>query len=130
MIEARVVEVLLADAALAGLVGDRVFPVVVRQEMALPCVIYQRLAAEREYSLAGAAGWARVEIGLTVWGREYAEARAGADAVRRALDGYGDEDGRVGGIEVSSVQDAADAFAEELDAFGCGLTATVQWAEL
>jgi hypothetical protein len=68
-------------------------------------------------------------ISLTVWASEYADARAGADAVRRVLDGYTDDDGRDGGIEVSSVADAEDDYAQELDAFGCGVTATVQWAE-
>lgn len=130
------VEVLLADDALAELVGDRVFPVVVRLETALPCVIYRRLAGDREYVMTGPAGWASVVLSLMVWGREYGEARAGADALRRVLDGYCDDAGDdeeasslLGSIELASVQDAEDDYAEELDAFGCGVTVTVQWAE-
>lgn len=127
MIEAKVVEVLLADASVVALVGNRVSPVVLRQEFGMPCIIYQRLAGDREYVLSGPAGWARADIGLTAWANEYAQARATADAVRKALDGYGDDE--AGGIEVASVADSADLYEETLDVFGCGVTVSVQWQE-
>lgn len=125
VIEADLVAVLADDAAVAGLVGDRIFPVVVRQETALPALTYARLGGERTYVLAGAAHWTTVQIGLTAWATEYAQARTLADAVRQALDGYTGPTG----IEIASVQDGADEYEATLDVFGCTLTVTVQFSE-
>lgn len=127
MIETQLVEVLLADAGVAALVGNRISPVVLRQEMGMPCLIYQRLAGTREYVFTGPASSASAEIGLTAWANEYAQARATADAVRKALDGYSDDD--PDGIQVASVVDSADLYEEALDCFGCGVTVSVQWQE-
>jgi hypothetical protein len=125
LIEQHLAPLLLADSAIAALVGDRIFPVVVRQDTALPALTYARLGSERTYVLAGAAHWTTVQIGVTAWAPEYAQARALADAVRQALDGYTGTTG----IEVASVQDGADEYESTLDVFGCTLNVTVQFSE-
>lgn len=126
MIEADLVAVLSEDATVAGLVGARIFPVVVRQETALPALTYARLSSERTYVMAGAGHWTTVQIGITAWAAEYAQARALADAVRRSLDGYT----AGAGIEVASVVDGADEYEGTLDVFGCALQVTVQFTEV
>jgi hypothetical protein len=125
MIEQRVTAVLLAAADVTALVGNRIFPVVVRQNTRLPAITYARQSSERDYVLTGSLHYARALIGLTAWANEYAEARALADAIRQALDAYDEPDG----IDLATVNDGQDIYEPEADVFGCSLLVTVQFEE-
>lgn len=126
-IEARLAEVLLANTAVSTLAGDRVFPVAVRSEQDFPALTYRRLAGERNYSLAGRGGWASVLVAIAGWAREYSQARALAEAVRQALDAYGDEE--PDGIQVAAVADGEDTYEPDLAVFGCSLNVTLKYLE-
>lgn len=129
MIEDKMVDLLLADAGVAAIAGDRVFPVVVRQTTAFPSVIYRRLpGGERTYSLAGRGGMTTVTVALYGWATSYTTARSLADAIRDALDAYtsnGSTD-----IQLASVTDGADEWIEELGAFGCGVEVRLMFMEV
>ena len=125
MIEQTLVAILNADPTLATALAGRIYPVVIRQETALPALTYARLSGERTYVLAGAGHWTTAQFALTVWATEYAQARALAEAVRQALDAYT----AAAGIGVASVQDGADEYEATLDLFGCALQVTVQFTE-
>jgi len=126
MIEQRIVSMLAADATIAAAVGQRISPVVLRQETALPSLVYRRLAADPEYTLAGRAGWRTVTLQIACWALEYADARALAEAVRELLDAYS-ETSDVGSIRFISVADGADEYVGELDAYGCICNLTIEY---
>lgn len=128
MIEKAMVAVLLDTTAVTDLVGDRIFPLVVRSDTDLPGITYQRTYGERSYTMAGAGGWARVNITLACWAREYSQARSIADVVRKALDAYSDTDPE--GIQIGKVTDGADSYDPDADVFGCSLDLEVQFNEV
>lgn len=128
MIEKKLVDVLLGDTTVTGLVGTRVFPVVIRDDTALPAITYQRLSGERSYTLSGRSGWATVRVGVSVWAREYAQAREAADAVRNALDAYDSDDPT--DIQVATVSDGADTYDADIDVFGCSLDIEIKYQEV
>ena len=126
MIEQRIVSMMAADATIAAAVGQRISPVVLRQDTALPSLVYRRLAADPEYTLAGRAGWRTVTLQIACWALEYADARALAEAVRELLDAYS-ETSDVGSIRFISVADGADEYVGELDAYGCICNLTIEY---
>ena len=128
MIEKKMVDVLQASATVTALVGDRIFPVVVRVDTALPAITYQRTFGERTYNMAGAAGWARVTIGIAGWALEYSQARSIADAVRKTLDAYSGTDDD--DMQVARVTDGADTYDPDLNVFGCSLDVEIQYQEV
>lgn len=128
MIEAKMVDILLADAGVAAIVGTRIDPVVVRKMTEFPSLIYRRLpGGERTYSLAGRGGMTTVAVALYGWATDYATARSLADAVRDALDAY--TSNATDGIQVASVVDGADEWIDELGAFGCGVETRLSFLE-
>lgn len=127
MIEQAVVAMLLADSAITALIGDRVTPVTVRVDAELPSLVYLRLGSERSYTLAGRGGWTSAVIGINAWAHEYAQARSLADAVRNCLDAQ--DDGTATGVLLATVNDVSDSYDDDLDAFGCGVSVQVRFAE-
>lgn len=112
---------LIADATLAALVVDRVYPMPAPQNAGYPFVTWQRISGERVFSLGGPSGLAYPRFQIDVWsdsrenrpagGAPYLESRAIADAIRRALDGF---NGTLDGIRVSAILlDERDLFENE-----------------
>lgn len=77
---------LAADAALAGLVGERIYPVIAPQGTVAACVTWGRNDGDALATLSG-AGVSRqfVSVYLHCWAEEYDVAAAIADAVRAAI---------------------------------------------
>ncbi|MBP8291225.1 MAG: DUF3168 domain-containing protein [Caldilineaceae bacterium] len=127
IIEQAVVAMLLANSAVTTLIGTRIFPVAIRQDVTFPSLVYLRLGGERQYTLAGRAGWGNTVIGINCWAREYATARSLADAVRNCLDAQ--SDGTSTGVQVAAVNDVSDIYDADLDVYGCGVSVQVQYLE-
>ncbi len=102
-IEADLRTFLLADAGVAAIVAARVYSAPAPQDAAMPFVTYQKLTGERVRSLTGPSGLALPSYQIDCWsddqqlGGSYSQAKALAQAVRRALDGY---IGRWSGLDV------------------------------
>ncbi len=81
-------EGLYAFLSNAGIVGTRIYPLVIPQDATLPAIAYQRLSGPREHSHDGASGmaWARMQLAIT--GETYSSAKATAELVRAAMDGH------------------------------------------
>jgi hypothetical protein len=126
MIEQRIVTLLSADPGIAAAVRDHIYPVVLRQGSPLPTLVYRRLSSDPDYTLAGRAGWRTVTLQLACWAADYADARDLAEAVRQTLDAYS-EPSPTGPIRFISVADGADKYIEDLDAFGCVVTLTIDY---
>lgn len=118
MIELRLVALLSADATVSSVIGSRIAPVVLRQEVGLPCLIYRRMESDPSYVLSGRAGWRLVSNEISCWSTTYAQARSLAEAVRKRLDAYS-ELSSVGSIRFISVRDLPDNYQPDLEAFGC-----------
>jgi len=118
MIEQRLVALLSADETISSAIGSRIAPVVLRQEVGLPCLIYRRMNTDPSYVLSGRAGWRLVSDQIACWATTYAQARSLAEAVRKRLDAYS-EPSSVGSIRFISVSDIPDDYQPDLEAFGC-----------
>lgn len=126
MIEQVLVTRLLAWPAVAAVVGDRMSPVVLRQGTTAAALVYQRLYAQRSYSLAGAAGWTETQVQITCWSTSYAQARTLADEVRKALDAWASA---TDGVHLVSINDGADTYAEDFDMVGATVLVTIRHEE-
>jgi hypothetical protein len=109
-----------------GLVSDRIYPLIIRQETAYTAITYQRNAGDREYSLAGPTGNAQIAVGLAAWARTYPDARAIADRVRQVLDG---QPALSATVQLTLIRDLPDEWDDHLQLYGCVVEATVMAVE-
>lgn len=86
--EQAILDRLLATTAVTDLIGDRIYAMRAPHTAPLPHISYQRIATTRPGSLRGPAGLADPRIQVDSWADTNATAKAIADQVRRALDGY------------------------------------------
>jgi hypothetical protein len=90
---------LLADAALAALVGPRVRPGSFAESDALPGITYRVVSDLPAHTLRSAAGTVEARIQFDAWGRTLAECVAIGRRVKALLDGWQDRAARYG-VEV------------------------------
>jgi hypothetical protein len=96
LLEQGIVAHLLANVALAALVGTRIHPVALIQEETLAAIEYQTVSNAPEYVMGGEAGLARARMSFTCWGDArtdmggggYQSCKAVDEALRLALSGY------------------------------------------
>ncbi len=112
MIEMAVRDRLINDATLGPLIGQRVYPLVLPHNAALPAIVYQRISTPRITNQQGSSGLARPRLQLKSWATTFEAAYAVADAVRRSLDGFrgslGSASGNIGGVAIRSDNEFAD----------------------
>ena len=116
MIESIMVAKLNADPTLATLLAGRIFPVVVRQDTAFPCVIYSRTSGYNGYELDRPDGLRTVTVDVRCYALTYAETRALAEHIRRVMDGYRDAPGD-GVLRFVRVRDGEDGYDDTLTVF-------------
>lgn len=80
---------LVADPAVAAVVGQRVYPVVAPASADLPFVTWRRTGVQRTQTLGSPMGMGVVLLAVDVFAVTYGEARDIADKCRQVLDGYG-----------------------------------------
>jgi hypothetical protein len=85
-----VVTRLRTEAATAALLGSRIYPLVLPQAPMLPALAYTRISQGEQFTSNGPSGLRRVRIQLDCYAETYDAARALADAVRNALNGWRD----------------------------------------
>ena len=75
-------------SAVTALVGTRVHPeIALETATTFPLVVYQRTDSESLRHTQGSSGLVEVNFELTFWAETYAAAKAGATALKAALDG-------------------------------------------
>lgn len=89
-----------SGVAVAALIGTRMYPLVVPQDVALPAIAYQRISSKPIMAHGGPVGLTRARVQLTLVGRSYAEVKELADAVRARLNGLR---GTVGGVMIEAI---------------------------
>lgn len=82
-IEEALYAALAAAPGVAGLVGDRIYPMAIPQEATTPAIAYQRVSGQRPmaHSLGG-LGVAMARIQLTITAAEYRNVKAVCTAIR------------------------------------------------
>lgn len=93
--------VLLADTALAGLIGGRMYPERAPQGAARPLVVFELVSTGRDYTHEGDSGYRRQRVQFNAYAERYATARAVADAMADVLSGFC---GHLGGLDISGIE--------------------------
>ena len=88
---------LVADAGVTALAGDRVYSEVLPQSPTLPAVVFNEVAGMDDYALDGPTGAASRRVQVDAWAKTRAEATALGTAVAAALSGHA---GAAAGLEV------------------------------
>lgn len=104
----------LADATVSGLVGARMYPVILPQNPTMPAITYQYISGASVISHDGATGLENPTFQIDCWGSTYATMDALFEAVRERLNGAkGTFSGLyVGGIFLVRKRDLYDNDAE------------------
>jgi hypothetical protein len=93
-IEHSIYSILSADTLITAAVSTRIYPSIIPQNAAMPCITYQQISGVREQLLSGADGLVEARFQINCWSPTYGGARLLADYTRQALAGYqGEEDG-------------------------------------
>lgn len=99
MLETSLIQYLLSASAVAALVDDRIYPIVMPQttdadEVIYPAITIQLISDVEEFSQSGPSNLARAIVQINSIGELYLEAKELAAAVRDALNGIrGDMEG-------------------------------------
>lgn len=98
---------LSTHAGVAALVATRIYPILMPQNTTLPAITKQRISGPRVQSLVGSSGLAYPRYQVDAWASTYDGAKAVADQVRAALDGFRGYVGtvRIGGIRLIGDQE-------------------------
>jgi hypothetical protein len=89
MIEDGLYTFMAADATLAAIVSDRIYPIRMPDDLAtFPAVTYQRVSGGREVAHDGDAALTRPRFQISVWGQGYKEVRQATQAVLDLFSGY------------------------------------------
>lgn len=103
---------LLADATLGGLVGSRVYPLILPQSPTMPAVTVSVVSGDRHHSTDGPSGLATPRVQVDCWGSTYSSANDVFEAVRKRLDGVTN-----GSIQVAFADNELDFYDSEVDLF-------------
>lgn len=114
-IEAAVIAILNANAAVTALVSSRIYPLVIPQEAQRPAIAMQRISLVEAMTQTGYAGHARTRIQFTSDGTTYLQAKAVAAALRAAVRGYRGTSAGVR-IHAAMVETESDGYADAAQA--------------
>lgn len=106
----------LADAAIAALVADRVYPLTLPQGVTLPAMTYQVVFGEHPVIHDGPQGLARARVQFDCWAERYSETVAIAGALRTVLNGYRGAMGAIPDV-VAKVAGELDGWEPDVRAF-------------
>lgn len=115
---------LFANAAAQALICDRLYPQVIPEDATLPAASYQRITGPREEAHDGPTSWAEALVQFTCQAETYGQAKACANALRKAFVGFnGLLNGAVpvNGVwcenELDGVNDEVDRYTIRVDLF-------------
>lgn len=91
---------LQADAAVAALVGTRVYPVKLPQGVKDASLVYNEISGQSDHHMEGPSGLVTVRMQIAAWAQSADAAHALFLAVKEAIDGYR---GMMGSVEVQGV---------------------------
>ncbi len=110
--EQALVTKLEATTAITNLVGTRMYPNIIPQEVALPALAYQRISGDRSQFHDGSTFWKTARVQITVRAATYASAKEVIHAVETTLAGFSGVMGGDGGVTVfeTNVENELDGY--------------------
>lgn len=84
-VESKLKTLLGANVTVAGLVSDRIYPMVLPQNPTLPAITYTRIVGLPVYSIYGYSGLNNAHVQVDCWASTYSGAKALAAAVTAAI---------------------------------------------
>lgn len=114
LIEEALVSLLRSNSTVASLVATRIYPVVIPQGAALPCIEYRQLSGQTEHSHDSNADLARPRYQFTAISASYSQAKTLANAIVAALNNY---QGTVSSVQIDAIlkQNQMDLFTRTED---------------
>lgn len=111
---------ILDDSGVSSLVDERMYPVMLPQNVTYPALSYNQVSGVRIYDLCGPTGRVKPRISINSWATTYAEVRSLADAVRQAIEGFTGTMGDSPGTPISDVKldNEVDLFEDEAGTIG------------
>jgi len=101
-VEHALLKHLLAQSALAALVGEKIYYVNAPQEVASPYVVFFKVSAVRETSLTGTSHLVNSRFQFSIFSETYYQAKQIAEQIQLALQDKNNEViGGTGGVRVS-----------------------------
>lgn len=79
---------LLGDSGIAALVGVRVYPVILKQGVTDPSIVYSRISGIGDHHMQGASGLARPRIQIDCYSLSADTATTLANLVKERIDGF------------------------------------------
>jgi hypothetical protein len=113
-IEKAIRSVLVADSAVKA-ITTRCYPATLPQDPTYPLILFSKVTGNRDHHLQGPSGLAHPRFQVEAWALTYDAAKALANAIRVALDGYAGTQGTV--VIRSIIMDSERDFYE--DAVSC-----------
>lgn len=118
-VSSAIYSILSADAALAALVGDRIFPSVAPAGTISPWLVYQRISERPTVCHQGASGLSFYRYQISAYSKYQNEAEQISDAVKAALDGAENTD--AASRVTYTLESSNDTFEEETGFYGVQL---------
>ncbi len=111
-IEEALYSYLSGHAGLTNLVGTRIYPLVMPQNISLPAATFSKVSGPRVHAMQKDAGMAYPRFQVSCWGITYKSTKEVAAQVRAALQDFKGTMGGAGGVVVGGVfiQDENDLY--------------------
>ena len=127
--------VLVANAAVAAIVGTRIYPVIAPATADIPFITWRRSGVQRQHTLSGPLGMPTVILSVDLYAGTYEAVRDLADKVRLVLDGYGTAETESIVIENVSLDNEVDGFVqlaggEMPPVYSVTQTYSILWSEI
>lgn len=105
-IEKAIRAILVADSTVKA-ITTRCYPAKIPQDPTYPLILFFKVTGKRDHHLQGPSGLAHPRFQVEAWATTYDAAKALANAIREALDGYSGTQGTVviGSILMESERD-------------------------
>jgi hypothetical protein len=115
MIEQAIRYILVNDATVKA-ITTHCWPVMIPQDATYPLILYTRISGERDHVLQGPSGMAHPRFQLDAFAETYTGAKALANAIREALDGYR---GTAAGTRIGSclIDSERDIYESEIEIY-------------
>ncbi len=110
--EQAAAQALVADPAVAMILGQRIWPVIAPASASLPFATWRRTGVSRSQGLSGPTGATSVQLAVDVFSTTYEEAREAADRIRSVLDGWGGQVTDYVSVRNVSLETESDGFVQ------------------
>lgn len=123
MIEDAIYSILSADPAVAGVVGTRIFPVMMPEQVGYPALSFQTISADEFHTLDRSSGLVHQRLQIDAWGNRYRDVKLLQKKVRDVLEAtYGYFDGPNGPVNINGIlrEDERDSYEKETRTYRCG----------